>query len=148
MNIIILANKSNQYGLNKDVAGIRKVLGGYTVKHYDPLEPPMPADILIHLEVPAYGWAPWGRVNILMVNPEHWESAWDAYLPKFDTIITRDEATAAAFSKKGDSVCIPWGLPPEIQSKAETLKDEFLWVLSLYVMRDFFDLVESLFVCN
>jgi hypothetical protein len=132
MNIIILANKSNQYGLHKDVAGIRKVLGGYTVKHCDPLEPPVAADILIHLEVPAYGWAPWGRMNILMVNPEHWESAWDTYLPKFDTVITRDEATATAFSKKGaDTICIPWGLaPPEIPSKAEALKNEFVWVLA------------------
>lgn len=132
MNIIILANKSNQYGLHKDVAGIRKVLGGYTVKHYDPLEPPVPADILIHLEVPAYGWAPWGRVNILMVNPEHWETAWDAYLPKFDTVIARDEATAAVFSKKGaDAICIPWAVaPPEIQSKAEPTKNEFVWVLA------------------
>ena len=132
MNIIVLANKSNQYGLYKDVAGIRKVLGGYNVKHCDPLEAPIPADILIHLEVPVYGWAPWGRVNILMINPEHWAPEWDMYLSKFDVVIARDEITAQLFSKKArEVVCIPWALPPrEIKSPVKPVNDEFLWVLA------------------
>jgi hypothetical protein len=131
MNIIILANKSNQYGLNKDVAGIRKVLGGYSVAHCDPLEPPVAADILIHLEVPAYGWAPWGRVNIIMVNPEHWVPAWDIYLPKFDVVIVRDKHAEALFSEKSDNVVyIPWGVSPrELESPAAS-KNEFIWVLA------------------
>lgn len=132
MNIIILANKSNAYGLYKDVAGIRKVLGGYSVTHCDPLEPPVAADIIIHLEEPYYGWAAWGRVNMLMVNPEHWVPVWDTYLPKFDVVIVRDRFTQEAFSNKSENVvCIPWGLPPhEIEQKAEELVSEFVWVLA------------------
>jgi len=132
MNIIILANKSNQYGLYKDIMGIRKVLGGYNVKHYDPLEPPVTADIIIHLEVPVYGWAPWGRINILMVNPEHWVSAWDTYLPKFNVVIVRNESAVEIFSKKGaEVVCIPWGISPlEIPSTTVPTLNEFIWVLA------------------
>jgi hypothetical protein len=128
--VIILANKSNQYGLSKDVAGLRRVLNMYNVKHYDPLEPPVAADILIHLEVPIYGWAPWGRINILMVNPEHWLDAWDPYLDKFDLVITRDPVTEKVFSKKAkEVVCIPWALP-ELPAAAALTKNEFLWVLA------------------
>jgi hypothetical protein len=89
------------------------------------------ADILIHLEVPAYGWAPWGRVNIIMVNPEHWVSAWDIYLPKFDVVIVRDKHAEALFSNKSDNVVyIPWGIPPrEVESVAPS-KNEFIWVLA------------------
>lgn len=131
MNIIVLANKSNQYGLHKDVAGIRNALGGYSVTHCDPLEPPVAADILIHLEVPAYGWAPWGRVNILMVNPEHWVPAWDLYLPKFDVVIVRDKHAEAMFSSKSENVvCIQWGIPPRQLESAVPSKNEFIWVLA------------------
>jgi hypothetical protein len=132
MNIIVLANKSNKFGLYKDVAGIRKALGGYTVKHCDPLEAPTPADVLIHLEVPIYGWAPWAKTNILMVNPEHWQTAWDAYLPKFDIVVVRDEVTAKHFLKKtSDVVCIPWGLSPlEIKSLVKPVNNSFVWVLA------------------
>jgi len=132
MNIIILANKSNTFGLYRDVAGIRKALGGYTVKHCDPLEAPIPADVLIHLEVPSYGWAPWAKTNILMVNPEHWQTAWDVYLPKFDVVVVRDKITAEHFSKKASEVVyIPWGLPPlEIKSLIKPVNNSFLWVLA------------------
>jgi hypothetical protein len=132
MNIIVLANKSNQFGLQKDVEGLRKALGGYNVKHCDPLEAPVSADILIHLEVPAYGWAAWGRTNILMVNPEHWLPEWDPYLSKFDVVVARDELTAQLFSKKvREVVCIPWGLSPAgTGDNSPPVKDEFIWVLA------------------
>jgi len=130
MKIIVLANKSNQFGLQKDVDGLRKALGGYNVKHCDPLEAPVPADILIHLEVPIYGWASWARTNILMVNPEHWLEIWDPYLFKFDVVVTRDELTAQLFSKKAkEVVCIPWGLAPCAASSVKPVADSFVWVL-------------------
>ena len=55
-------------------------------KHMDYLEPPIPADLIVHIETPIYGWMPWSSANIFIMNPVTYTKEWDAYLPKFDNI--------------------------------------------------------------
>lgn len=132
--VTLLANKSNTFGLSKDVAGLRKVLSGkgYEVKHNDPLEVPSYSDVNVHLEVPVYGWIPWATTNILMVNPEQYVPAWDPYLPKFDVVVVRDPITLEAFrDKKANVEYIPWGIPKSVFPTPESKTfQEFLWVLA------------------
>ena len=132
--VTLLANKSNTFGLSKDVAGLRKVLAGkgYEVKHNDPLEVPSYSDVNVHLEVPVYGWIPWATTNILMVNPEQYVPAWDPYLPKFDVVVVRDPITLEVFrDKKANVEYIPWGIPKSVFPTPESKTfQEFLWVLA------------------
>jgi len=44
-----------------------------------------------------YGAIPWGHVNLLLVNPEQWSYAYDAYVHAFDAIFFRDTLTAERF---------------------------------------------------
>jgi hypothetical protein len=95
------------------------------------LEPPSYSDLAIHLEVPAFGWAPWSAKNCLVVNPELYEAAaWNSYLCRFDHVVTKDRTALAEFKEiVGEkAVFIPWSAPP-ISSAAAKTKDEFLWVL-------------------
>jgi hypothetical protein len=59
----------------------------------DPLEAPRPIGVLVHVEVPIYGWAPWASYNILVVNPATYQAAWDAYLDRFDRVLYLDATT-------------------------------------------------------
>lgn len=132
LTITLLANKSNTFGIQKDIEALTKAFltKGHTVSHCDPLEPPVKSDILIHIEVPSYGWAPWATKNIILVNPEHWQPAWDPYLSKFDMVVTRDTMTEDLFRAKGHEnvVYVPWGLAPSEPIPFPEL-DEFVWVL-------------------
>lgn len=55
-------------------------------KHMDYLEAPVPADLIVHIETPVYGWMPWASANIFIMNPETYTKEWDAYLTKFTNI--------------------------------------------------------------
>jgi hypothetical protein len=104
MEVTIIYNKSNNFGLRRDVEAIRtgiKIVGNeIKIKEADPLEPPSTCDIAIHLEVPIYGWMPWATVNVLMINPEWFEcDAWRPYLTHFDGVIVRDTETAKRFEE-------------------------------------------------
>ena len=103
MLITLLANKSNQFGLAKDVEGLLKVfqMGFNQARVCDPLEPPSYSDVAVHLEVPVYGWMPWSPHNILVVNPEWYRGAWDPYLQRFDTIVVKDKKAAGYFLERG-----------------------------------------------
>jgi hypothetical protein len=123
-SVIILSNKSNTFGLQQDVNNLLEILGG---EHCDPLEYPKAADIIIHLEVPAYVWMPYGKKNILVVNPEWFQfHAWNSYLSKFDHIITKDEVASRVFDASKTRV-IPWAT--HFTGRLEEPKDEFVWLL-------------------
>jgi hypothetical protein len=87
--------KTNNYGLLKDC----RLLESYFAKcqfrcqRLDPHEPPKPADINVHLEIPVYANIAWAPVNILLVNPEYYTDAFEAYTSAFDILIIRDSAT-------------------------------------------------------
>lgn len=133
--VTILASKSNQYGLSKDVEVLRKVFASskYSVRHCDPLEPPSYSDLAIHLEVPAFDWAAWSAKNGLVVNPELYDrAAWKSYLHRFDHVIVKDRVALQEFKEiAGDKVVyINWAMPDTpLLPKAKKQIDAFLWVL-------------------
>lgn len=97
-------NKSNPYGLLKDVAVLKQIFREVGVANFtelDPHEPPRAADIQVHLEVPVYANIPWAATNIFLVNPEYYEAtAYDSYLSAFDLVVVRDEASAHIFKSR------------------------------------------------
>ena len=105
MEIALLVDKTNTFGLRQDVNIIREGLkaadsGSVRIREADPLEPPVPCDVAIHVEVPAYGWMPWCLTNFLLLNPEwYYQEEWASYLKHFDGVIFRDEASEARFNK-------------------------------------------------
>ncbi len=121
LQVALLFNKSNPFGLRKDADLLQKVLTAnprFTVFQCDPLEPPIQADVCIHLEQPVYVWVPWSRVNILVVNPEWFESAYIPYLKHFDSVLFKNEVARSRFlGDLGEQLpidktkTIPWAFP-------------------------------------
>ena len=100
----ILYQKGNAHGLSDDAVVIQRLLAALSPRGTlstpilaDLREPLSLSDIQIHLEIPVYGAIPWGHVNILLVNPEQWSYAYDAYVHAFDAIFFRDALTAELF---------------------------------------------------
>jgi hypothetical protein len=100
----ILYQKGNAHGLSDDVVVFQRLLAALSSRGTlstpvlaDLREPLSLSDIQIHLEIPVYGAIPWGHVNILLVNPEQWSYAYDAYVHAFDAIFFRDALTAELF---------------------------------------------------
>ena len=125
LSVNIIYNKANTYGLNDDVTVIERVLRklqdsiGQPIgkaRMVDMREPLTHSDINIHLEIPIFSAVSWAHTNILLVNPEQWSFAYDAYVHAFDALIFRDPVSAetfrAAFSAKGISTdniyVVPW----------------------------------------
>jgi hypothetical protein len=113
-SVNIIYNKANTYGLNDDVIVIERYLRkiqdliGHPIgkaKTVDMREPLSHCDINIHLEIPVFAAVPWAHTNIMVVNPEQWSYAYDAYAHAFDAIIFRDNKTfdkfKTAFTEKG-----------------------------------------------
>ena len=121
-SVTILYNRTNTFGLAKDVEGIQAALQGSAVKIRlaDPLEPPNKCDLAIHLEIPVYGWMPWAARNILMVNPEWFQEAWVPYMSRFEAVIYKDpisaaEAVTKGYVKESQVHVVPWGCAePEV----------------------------------
>lgn len=143
LEITLLYNKANHFGLKVDAEWIQKTLQkakeGIRVREVDPLEPPVPCDILIHLEVPIYGWMPWATTNVLMVNPEWLEvDAWSAYFLFFDVFIFKEELAKRRFTERfatmAERCCVvPWAAPLVASERrnpqSENHEDGFIWFL-------------------
>jgi len=113
-DIVVLYNRANTFGLAKDVEGIKEALAGFTLRLADPLEPPSPCDLAIHLEIPVYGWMPWATRNILVVNPEWFQESWLPYMGRFDTVIYKNrldmaEAVAKGYVSRDRATLVSWG---------------------------------------
>ena len=143
-DITLVYNKSNPFGISKDVEGIVAALGGTgcTFRRSDPLEPPISTDLAIHLEVPAYAWMPWAARNVLVVNPEWFESAWIPYMSKFDKVIYKDSVAASKAIEAGhvtesQATVLPWATQepeaPPMKAGAKppkgTADTGFVWFL-------------------
>jgi len=123
LDIVFWVKKTNRFGLSQDAEVFRhlftKANNGKRVLHFhvkDPLEPPIPADINIHLEIPVYVAVPWASVNLLLINPEWYSPEWDGYLSQFDMLLLRDSESEKRFRTKFQDVtveCVPWCLPPQ-----------------------------------
>ena len=145
-SVSILYNRTNTFGLAKDVEGIQAALQGSAVKIRlaDPLEPPHKCDLAIHLEIPVYGWMPWAARNILMVNPEWFQEAWVPYMSRFDAVIYKDPISAAEAVRKGyvkesQARIVPWGCAePEVHEgklPKGTADTGFVWFLGASVSK-------------
>jgi hypothetical protein len=100
----VLYQKGNAHGLQDDVVVIQRLLAALSPRGTlstpilaDLREPLSLSDVQIHLEIPVYGAIPWGHVNLLLINPEQWSYAYDAYVHAFDAIFFRDALTAELF---------------------------------------------------
>lgn len=141
-DIVVLYNRANTFGLAKDVEGIQAAIG--KVRLADPLEPPSACDLLIHLEIPVYGWMPWAAQNVLMVNPEWFQEAWVPYMPRFDAVIYKDrfsaeEAVKKGYVTEGQVKVVPWGCDaPEETTELKvkgTADTGFVWFLGASVSK-------------
>jgi hypothetical protein len=135
--LTLIYNKSNPYGISRDVEGIVAALNSCKIVHADPLEPPHRSQIAIHLEVPSYCWMAWSAVNILVVNPEWFQDAWIPYMSKFDYVLYKDklsaaEAVAAGHVSEKQVRVVPWGAaaPPVPEKRPRGTADTgFVWFL-------------------
>ena len=123
LDIAIIYNKSNHFGLEKDAELLRSVLESKgNVRFVDPLEIPSPADVNIHLEVPIYSFVPWGTYNVFVMNPEWYVKAWDPYLKHFDAVITKEDLSIEK------AFVLPWSFLPFVKKEVTKVK-EFLYLL-------------------
>ena len=146
LDVTFLFNKSNPYGIAKDVQGMSAALGDcleFRLHYADPLEVPVKTDILIHVEIPVYGWMPWASKNILVVNPEWFQEAWLPYMPRFSAVIYKDilsaqEAVAAGYVTEAQARVVPWGCEEPVKPRRNstgvvpkgTADTGFVWFLA------------------
>ena len=124
LEVTVIYNKTNSFGLYNDALLIQKTFAGNArVRFADPLEPPVACDINIHLEVPIYSYVPWGNYNILIANPEYYVSeAYDPYIKHFDGVITKEDL------KISGAHILPWTVSSFPKVKVKSIK-EFLYLL-------------------
>jgi len=142
LDVAIVYNRSNEGGIQKDAKLLEENLASVAraqgqsigkVKHFDSREVPVMCDIIIHLEIPYYSWIPYGRYNIVMVNPEWWVSeAYDAYLSQFDLVLFKNEAVRDTFQivcalSPEKTAVVPWC----VESKGAIVNGvkEFLYLI-------------------
>jgi hypothetical protein len=142
MEVAILLNKSNPFGIQQDADVIEWALrsvdkGNVRIRRADPLEPPVPVSVAIHLEIPYSGWMPWASTNYLLLNPEWYEEeAWEPYLAHMDGVFFRDMASKQRFEAKYPQVkthYISWCTAPnavdEKAPQSSSFEDGFVWCL-------------------
>ena len=112
LSTVIVYNKSNSFGIHDDIALIETAIREFSSKskkagwtfspprHMDIKEPPVKSDIQIHVEMPVYANIAWSRINILIVNPDHYyPQSYDEYIARFDYVICKDTVTTEHFKK-------------------------------------------------
>lgn len=147
-SLTFLFNKSNPYGISKDIEGMAASLSQHLgtsckQRYADPLEIPHKSDILVHVEVPIYTWMPWAAKNILIVNPEWFQEAWLPYMKRFTAVVYKDplsakEAVAKGYVTESQVRVVPWGCakpePPKRTSAGVVPKGSadtgFVWFLA------------------
>jgi len=142
LSVNIIYNKANAYGLNDDIEVIQRIFKEFQVikpKLFDMREPFVHADVNIHLEIPVFSAIPWARKNIMLVNPEQWAFAYDAYVHAFDAFLFRDPDSAEKFrvafleshleaNLEAKIYVVPWCNSWSLTKKTETKdkKNEFV----------------------
>lgn len=131
--IVLLWNQSNTFGLSQDASLIEEALnflpGELQIVKLDPLQPPSPADIVIHLEIPHPVWFAWAPIQIWMVNPEWCSPSWDSYKERFTGVWVKEKNRVCDFGSK--ATYIPWAVKGPLKPiKLEALGlRQALWVL-------------------
>ena len=132
--VVLLYNQSNTFGLSQDAALIESALGRlssyrFEITRMDPLQPPVNADIVIHLEVPHPVWFQWAPTQIWMVNPEWCSPNWFPYREFFTQVWVKEQSRVADFGSK--AIHVPWavrGPLKPVEPSALGLR-QALWVL-------------------
>lgn len=136
VQVVLVYNKANPFGIKRDAEILESMITKYNrsvgityakVKHADLLEPPMPCDLCIHLEIPCAVWMPFSHTNILMVNSEWWVPAWDSLLPKFDQVLYKIKNTDIS-----GGTFVPWSIQEPISKafpSSNDLATGCLWLL-------------------
>jgi len=135
--IVLLWNQSNTFGLSQDAALIEAALelqtsfdlGPIEFLKLDPLQPPSPADIVIHLEIPHAVWLPWAPVQIWMVNPEWCSPNWLPLCERFSQVWVKEMSRVEDFGSKATH--IPWAVRGPLKPIHQSAlgKKQALWVL-------------------
>jgi hypothetical protein len=116
LSVNVIYNKTNTFGLNDDILVIERILKKLQdaigqpiskLRTTDMREPLTHSDIQIHLEIPIFAAIPWAHTNVILVNPEQWSFAYDAYVHAFDALIFRDQISADKFRKDFTDKGIP-----------------------------------------
>jgi len=143
LDVAIVYNRSNEGGIQRDARILEEYLvsaaraSGQSmskVKHVDPREVPVMCDIIIHLEIPYYAWFPYGRYNVVMVNPEWWVSeAYDGYVSQIDLFLFKNDSVRDTFkivcALPDEKMCVvPW-CTSEIGTVGVNAKREFLYLI-------------------
>lgn len=130
--VVLLWNQSNTYGLSQDATMIEKALESIPNCEFaklDPLQPPSPADIVIHLEIPHPVWFAWAPTQIWIVNPEWCSTSWLSYSERFTQVWVKEESRLSDFGK--NVIHIPWAVRGPLKPiNPESLGlRQALWVL-------------------
>jgi len=124
LEVTVIFNKSNTFGLQNDATLLQRSLAGLArVRFADPLEPPVASDVNIHLEVPIYTYVPWSNYNVFIANPEQYvKDSYDPYMKHFDIVITKEDLQI-----QGAHI-LPWTLLSFPKTKVTPIK-EFLYLI-------------------
>lgn len=147
-HVRIFAGGGGRWGLGHDSRLVAGAFRGWTVEHCDsvmwqPRADTTIADIHVYLETPMRLAVPWGRANVLVVNPEWFPAAawnWALAAPGsggggMDTVVFKSRAAAALFPElegKRRSLVIPWRSDAEITGTDErwsTKERRFLYII-------------------
>jgi len=139
LSLRIIRNAANDFGFRDDIQVIERLCG--TVQDIlkqtiqkpilaDMREPLIHCDIQIHLEIPVFGAVPFAFTNIMLVNPEQWSYAYDAYVHAFDALLFRDtvsmEQFRVDFLAKGLPVdrlyAVPWADAWQVKDATATIR--------------------------
>ena len=112
-HIVLLWNQSNTFGLSQDANLIEHAIKQMTNQQFtfhrlDPLQPPIPADIVIHLEVPHPVWFSWASTQIWVVNPEWCSPNWNSYKERFTQVWVKELSRVQDFGSK--ALHVPWAV--------------------------------------
>lgn len=149
MASVVILSRISKWGVSNDAklveqifreANALKWLPIRSVDHMDPytFQNPKAVDIQIHLEIPCQQAWIWGKINIVVVNPEWWvKGAWDWALQKADWLIFKSPHVASlpTFSSVDAKriLVIPWRptSPPSLPSSTSEseLRDEVVYFL-------------------
>ena len=131
--IVLLWNQSNTFGLSQDAANIEAALHDLPmevqIEKLDPLQPPSPADIVIHLEVPHPVWLAWAPTQIWVPNPEWCSPNWLPLVDRFTQVWVKERERLNDFGKK--ALHMPWAVrgPLKPVNKDALGLRQALWVL-------------------
>jgi hypothetical protein len=130
--VILLWNQSNTFGLSQDALLIEDALKQITdetfdIQRFDPLQPPVTADIIIHLEIPHPVWFTWAPTQIWMVNPEWCSPSWMTYKERFTQIWIKEESYMKEFGSK--AIHLPWAVRGPLKPVKALGLRQALWVL-------------------